>query len=164
VAELDATVSGEDANTYLTLDEADALMDLHEAADDWDALEESSKARILATGTKVIDRYKNWLPPKVEGQALTFPTIRSNGIPQLVKHALVEYAAYKATADIDHLKKLQAEGVTNAATLGGTATMKADDSELPAGARKFLDIVWRQQNVPGVRTAPTNCRDEGHLF
>ncbi len=166
MAEINATVSDAAANSYLSQEDADQLMDLHEAADDWDALEEEAQKRILTNGTRIIDRYQNWGPALVTGQALVFPTKKdpAGAIPKEVKNALVEYAAMKAVADIDHLKKLQAEGVTNATVLGQGATFKADDSELPAGARKELDGLWTKYSAARVSVNPPCHRIPGNLF
>ncbi len=157
MAEIVADVSGVDSNSYVSLEDMDALMDESEAADDWDGLAEEQRKRILTGGTRKIDRYKNWPAPAVAAQRLTFPTVNDNpttAIPRAVQNALYAYCEFMARADMDHLKALQAEGVTQANVLGQSATFKADDSELPAGARKELDGQYRRYNGPRVSQLP----------
>jgi hypothetical protein len=154
--EINATAQDPAANSYLTLEEADQGMDSFLHAQEWQELEEATRERLLIRGSALIDQYQAW-PPKFDvDQSMAFPTsIETDGVlPAEAKKALLEYCDMMAAGDIDHLKRLQAEGVTNASMLGQNATMDKDLSGLPAGARKELEKLWTKYNAPRVMKTP----------
>jgi hypothetical protein len=61
---IDATISGASSNSYLTRDEADSLMDGYPQLDAWDSLDVEAQERILIVGTRLIDAYTAWGPPR----------------------------------------------------------------------------------------------------
>lgn len=139
--ELVATPGAADANSYLTLDEADELMETYPHFDQWDELEESEQKALLIRGTRTIDRYRPWGAPQADGQKLKFPRSGDavDEIPDGVKIALMEFIDYILDGTLEPLKKLQSEGVTSASILGQNSGFKEDPSLLPAGARAELD-------------------------
>jgi len=166
-----ATVADPEANSYLEFEDANDKMDSYLHAEEWASIDESQRMRILITGTRLIDQYQAWGPKSDLTQALSFPTRKdfdadgNPAIPAEVKRALLEYCDYMAAGDLDHLKKLQAEGVTNSSMLGQNATFGADKSQLPAATRKELDKVWLRHNSPTVvLQSPYETPDCGSIF
>lgn len=148
--ELNAVPCDPEANSYLTLEEADAMMAGYLSADAWDALQSESgegtgadvKRRLLATATRLVDRYRPLPPKQKTDQALAFPTSKDpqEQIPRAPKVAACEWIdAYLQSPDFLALKRLQAEGVTNLSQLGQSSSFKEDASMLPGGARRELD-------------------------
>jgi len=143
--ELDATVSGTSANSYLTVQEADDAMDAYFSVDRWEDLDQDKKAQLLMVGTRLIDSYSTWSDPAVAGQALAFPRSLDGPkggpftIRREVKRALLAFIDYFLEDQVVGLKRLQAEGVTSASILGQNASFDADVSELPGAARRELD-------------------------
>lgn len=162
---LDATISGEDANSYLTLEEANERMNEFESFDAWDELDEDDQARMLIRGTRLIDAYCSAGTAFSETQRLSFPrAIDETGeIPDAVKVALLEYVDFRLRDDdgsMNALKDLQAEGVTSQSMLGQSTQMDKDGSQLPAGARKQLDKITM---IPGAGVR-NRRRGDGKLF
>lgn len=148
--ELNATPCDPEANSYLTMEEADAIMGGFLTADRWDALQsEESEAtgttvreRLLTTAARLVDRYRPLPPRQQAAQALAWPTSKDTAeeIPRAVKVAVAEWIdAYLQGPDFMALKRLQAEGVTNLSQLGQSSSFKEDVSMLPGGARRELD-------------------------
>lgn len=171
---LDATVSGPNANSYLTTDEADELFegfDL-EIMDKWDSLEEDASCQLLIQATRRIDQYKGWGPKKDVAQRLAFPrlTDKEGVIPEPVRLAVMEYVVYKLEGALEPLKRLQAEGVTSSSVLGLNASFNVDPSELPSGCRRELDKLWRAhlpkaafpRKINGI--APSGYHDPESIF
>ena len=150
---LDATVSGIASNSYLTFDEADALLESipGELMDKWDDLinEETGtkdqQCQILLEAARLIDQYQPWGPPAVDAQRLRFPRITDDftKIPLGVQNAVVEFIKHTLDGDMADIKKLQKEGVTNVSILGQTSSFEVEKSELPAGSRRELDLLVR---------------------
>ncbi len=150
---LDATVAGPSANSYLTFDEADALLESipGELMDKWDALvnEETGlkdqQCQILLEAARLIDQYQPWGPPSLDTQRLKFPRITDDVtvISLQVKNAVVEFIKHVLDGDMADLKKLQKESVTSASILGLSSSFEAEKSELPAGSRRELDLLVR---------------------
>ena len=148
--EIVATAGDPAANSYLSLEEADQQMDGFPNAKRWQSLDKATKERALLEGTRKVDRYKGWLPA-TSTQRLAFPNARDpegGGIPMEVINALLEFLDWKTSGEMESLKRLQAEGVTNRSLMGQSSTFKADDSQLPAGARKELDRLWHLYSSP----------------
>ena len=164
--DLDATVSGTAANSYVTLAEAAELMEAYEQIDAWDELDETEQARLLFRWTRLIDAYKSWGIRSVAGQALAFPRKRDGGLlPRDIKLALMECVDFELEGSGSGLKRQQAEGVTSTSILGKSMTFAADSSRLPAGARVPLDELYLSGQEPIVlnrreRRHPRRCRDE----
>lgn len=159
--DIDATVSGPTANSYLTLEEADERMIefVHHAK--WDELKKGNADRevLLIRAARMIDRYKAWPPRPVEGQARAFPTTkdRPGVIPEQVKTAVLEIIDHLLDGSLVPLKRLQAEGVTSMSILGQSvnvsdfATSPMDRTQIPAPARLELDRLWASYQTPIVQ-------------
>lgn len=167
---LDATVSGTDSNSYLTVEDANELLKgfSPKIVDRWDALTdeegngEVAQEQLLIEGTRLIDQYRLWGPrfKEAEAQRLSFPRVTDaeGVIAEPVRLALAEYVVYKLDGEIEPLKRLQAEGVTNTSILGQSIAMTEDKSRLPAGTRNELDRLWNShwpkgteiRKIPGV--------------
>lgn len=147
--DINATPSDPAANSYLTIAEADELIDGFEHGDKWDDLDEDAKARLLVEATRKVDQYGGlkggWGPTKVSSQRLAFPRRpdTAGAIPEAVKLAVCEYLNFKLEGSLVALKKLQEEGVTSATILGQSQSFGADLSGLPAGARRQLDALLK---------------------
>jgi len=164
--DLDATVSGVAANSYIDLYEAGDLMEAFEQIDAWDELDQEEQERLLYRGTRLLDAYKSWGLRAIAGQALAFPRKRDGGlVPRDVKLALMECVDFELEGSGSGLKRQQAEGVTSVSVLGKSMTFAADSSRLPAGARVLLDELYLSGQEPIVlnrreRRHPRRCKDE----
>ncbi len=80
---IDATVAGESANSYLTLDEADAVFEtVPTFSTTWAALTSEQKAALLIEAARVVDRRWPLLgQPATAGQARAFPRLADGGVP-----------------------------------------------------------------------------------
>lgn len=68
-----ATKGAADSNSYATVEEADAYLDTCYGADEWAALGEDDKARLLILATRYIDRLTTAFSSVDPTQALNFP-------------------------------------------------------------------------------------------
>lgn len=106
---VDATPSGASANSYVTVAEADAYVDVHvlspTSRDSWSALEVDDKARLVIQATRQLDWYFEWEGIKtIFNQPLDWP--RSNvyrdyldyvdpeTIPSEIQEATIELALW----------------------------------------------------------------------
>ena len=148
--DLNAVPCDPEANSYLTMEEANQIMDGYLSGERWDALQaeegeatgETVRIRLLRTATRLVDRYRPLPPKQTTEQSLAFPTSKDTAeeIPRAVKIAVCEWVdAYLQGADFMAFKRLQAEGVTSMSQLGQSSSFKEDASMLPAGARRELD-------------------------
>lgn len=145
-----ATPAAADANSYLTLEEADEIMDAMPHLDEWGGLDDDEQARILIRGTRLIDGYKPWGVKYSADQALRFPRkIDGGNLTQELKLALAEFADAVAADEVMRLKTMQAEGVVSTSVLGQSLGMDGrDESRLPAGTRVLLDRLYEAATVP----------------
>lgn len=158
--DIDATVSGPTANSYLTLEEADERMNEFPMVDKWESLKDADDRKVLLIrAARMIDRYKPWPPRVADGQARAFPTSkdRAGAIPDQVKTAVLEIVDHLLDGSLTPLKRLQAEGVTSMSILGQSvnvsdfATSPMDRSQIPAAARLELDRLWDSYQTPIVQ-------------
>jgi len=157
-----ATPNDVAANSYLTIAEADALSLEFLNGEKWDDLEEEDQARLLLTGTRLIDRYPpgGWGTREEPDQRLVFPRVidEKGVIPEGVKLALMEYVDFRLAGDLTALKKLQGEGVTSTSILGQSSSFEKDETNLPAGARQELDRILEGS----ITTTTRNIDEEPH--
>jgi hypothetical protein len=110
--ELDTTVSGEVANSYVSVDEADAYFTSHFSqakSSAWAGITEEQKVTALRVACSVIETlpfHDSAAGPHVWNQALSFPrdadyvvAEQDYIVPQVVKDAQCEQAVYLLTAD-----------------------------------------------------------------
>jgi hypothetical protein len=148
-----ATPSDPAANSYCTIERMDELMKGVSAkiAERWNALEAEDEARILLEGSRLIDQFKLWGPPKVKTQGLAFPRVidAAATVPAGVERALLEYAKHVVDGKMLGVKALQKEGVTSQSILSQSATFDREMSELPAGSRRELLKIARSNWTSG---------------
>jgi len=88
---LDATFGGSTANSYITIEEADAYFEDRLHSENW--TDYTDKGQALVTATKMLERYVSWnAQPQTSIQALMWPDLFSNSIPVPVKEAVCELA------------------------------------------------------------------------
>lgn len=75
---IDATKYGNEANSYLEVDEADEMIDLIYGSEDWSTLSEDDKIRLLVTATDQIDSIVKSNYKVMLTQALNFPMLIEN--------------------------------------------------------------------------------------
>lgn len=145
---IDSEVSGLGANSYLSIAEADEMIQAFppKIEDKWNELDEGDDAQLLIEASRMVDGYRGengdnagWAPPKVSGQALAFPRVCDDGIPAEVKTAVMEYVAYRLDGRKVQIKEAQEEGVTSAGIMGQSMALGTDKSGMPAGARRQLN-------------------------
>lgn len=116
-----ATVGSASANSYLTVADADTLLNLRLGVDLWTAASTDDKGRALIMATRDIDsnRFRGW---KIDSaQALEFPrteqTVASTSIPPEVLNACAEQALWiiqhSSTGGRSERQQLASQGVSS---------------------------------------------------
>lgn len=137
-----ATAGAADANSYSTLDAADAYFADGLDADRWDAFSDEQRARALISATRAIDSTRLRGDPSSTSQALHFPQAddeNSDAIPAAVQAATCEQALWlleqRETPELLNRRALQHQGVTQVAmdgiseTYGGRAGALCPEAE-----------------------------------
>lgn len=150
--ELNAIPGDPEANSYMTLAEADARMDGYLSAELWDALKSEGgeatgktiRERLLMTAARLVDRYRPTPPKWISTQRLMWPTEKDNPagtIPDAIKDSVCEWieAYLQGGPRFQALKRFQAEGITSMSQLGQSSSFEKDLSMLPGGARLLID-------------------------
>ena len=100
-ATIDATIKGANANSYVTLAEADAYFETVPSSTQWDNKQDDKKNRALISATRWIDSFVYYGDRCDDGQALKFPRnnyqvdgveLSCDLIPQNIKYAQFELA------------------------------------------------------------------------
>ena len=100
-ATIDATISGANANSYVTLAEADAYFETVPSSTQWDNKQDDKKNRALIAATRWIDSFMYFGDRCDQGQALKFPRnnyqvddveLSCTVIPNNIKYAQYELA------------------------------------------------------------------------
>lgn len=109
---IDATVGGENSNSYCTLAEADAYHESRLFTDTWDDAEDDTKNRALVMATRLLDSHVVWGGYAANSgvQALQWPrggmydafdeAISKDEIPRTLKDATAEFARLLIDADL----------------------------------------------------------------
>ena len=107
---IDATISGTDSNSYVTLDEANAYFSTRLHSDTWNSASDADKEAALITSTNIIDWYYNYKGAKtVSTQNLQWPrsgvvvgntTYDSTDLPKEVRWAVYELALVVLDEDV----------------------------------------------------------------
>lgn len=145
---LDATVGGVDANSYVTLDFANAYFADRTHAEAWDSVVD--KESVLVTATSVIDWYVSWKGTRVSGtQALDWPRsgvydkvgvlYEETVIPADVKIAVVEYALTSLTGE-DRTSDGALAGLTE--VRAGSLMLKTDDGVYDNTPDTIPEKIW----------------------
>ncbi len=133
---LNATLGDSDANSYVTLVEADAYFEDRMHASAWEALTDEVKSNLLVTSSQMLDWYINWKGTKTTTtQSMDWPredAIRPSGVeieddvlPPEVKTAVYEQALVSIEAD-----RMEDD------PLAGIGQLKAGSLMIKAGAEK----------------------------
>jgi len=115
---IEANPTSINANSYATIEEADAYMDDLFEDGGWSTLDEDSKTRLLLSATKMIDKFKIVFEKKNTLRLLKFPVKNENdelidGMKE-AKEATILQAAYSfAYANqIEYAQKAAITGIT----------------------------------------------------
>ena len=126
------------ANTYVSLADADTYFESHVYSSGWDATADASKNIALAMATRLLDAYFVFEGKKIgDTQALEFPRfdikdrsgflIQSTTIPQALKDATGEYAQFMIASD----RTADASGKGFKLLSAGSLTMQPDTNDKP---------------------------------
>ena len=130
-ATIDATIKGANANSYVTLAEADAYFETVPSSTQWDNKQDDKKNRALISATRWIDSFVYYGDRCDDGQALKFPRnnyqvdgveLSCDLIPQNIKYAQYELARALAN-DTDAI-------TGNTGTAGVPSEVKIGDLEV----------------------------------
>jgi len=157
---LDATVGGEDSNSYVTVSEADTYFENRTHASAWEQLE--NKESYLITASKQLDWYISWKGTKqYDEQAMDWPrsdALSSSGveypedeIPNCVKEATFEMAL--SSLDIDRTADQDLDGL---AEVRAASLMIKTDSSLRS--KKFETIPDKIRRILADVTANSGIR------
>ena len=124
---LDATRKGENANSYITIEDANDLLAVDYGCEEWSTFEESEKVALLITATEQIDslRLQAGLNPSSAQQNLKFPLAGFTDKDwQKIKKACSKQAFFiwlshgtRQEAIIDSIQSLTTEGLTGTSGL-----------------------------------------------
>ena len=135
-ATIDATIKGANANSYVTLAEADAYFETVPSSTQWDNKQDDKKNRALIAATRWIDSLVFYGDRCDQGQALKFPRnnyevddveLSCTVIPNNIKYAQYELARALAN-DTDAI-------TGNTGTAGVPAEVKIGDLEVKYNER-----------------------------
>ena len=145
---IDATISGTDSNSYVTLDEANAYFSTRLHSDIWNSASDADKEAALITSTNIIDWYYNYKGAKtVSTQNLQWPragvvvgsmTYDSADLPKEVRWAVYELALRVLEEDVlvddalAGLRKVQA----------GPLLVQTADNGRPPATGQLPDAVY----------------------
>lgn len=126
------------ANTYISLADADTYFESHVYSTGWDAATDANKNIALAMATRLLDAYCIFEGRKIgDSQALEFPRfdikdrsgflIVSTTIPQALKDATAEFAQFMIASD----RTADASGKGFKLLKAGSLTMQPDTGDKP---------------------------------
>lgn len=114
---IDATAGGENANSYITLADADAYFANLLNGADWAAFTSDKRERALISATLVIERLQLRGDAATTTQALTFPRATDYAIPVTIQNAQCMQALWmlqqQAEPELLDRAALRAQGVTS---------------------------------------------------
>lgn len=125
---LNATLGATDANSYVTLEEADAYFEDRMHASSWEALDDEVKTSMLVTASQMLDWYSKWKGVKATAeQSMQWPrtdAIRPDGteidddaLPPEVPKAVYEQAFSSIDSDPTSVDPLAGIGQLKAGSL-----------------------------------------------
>ena len=153
-ATINATVKGENANSYVTLTEANAYFETVPDSTTWDNKTVDQKNRSLIAATRWIDSFVYYGDRCDDGQALKFPRnnyqvdgveLSCSKIPNNIKYAQYELARALAN-DTDAITGTTGkEGNISEAKLGDLAVKFSTSSQGIGSINNILDVYpWLQ--------------------
>ena len=153
-ATINATVKGENANSYVTLTEANSYFETVPDSTTWDNKTDDQKNRSLIEATRWIDSFVYYGDRCDDGQALKFPRnnyqvdgveLACSKIPNNIKYAQYELARALAN-DTDAITGTTGkEGNISEAKLGDLAVKFSTSSQGVGSINNILDVYpWLQ--------------------
>ena len=153
-ATINATVKGENANSYVTLTEANSYFETVPDSTTWDNKTDDQKNRSLIAATRWIDSFVYYGDRCDDGQALKFPRnnyqvdgveLACSKIPNNIKYAQYELARALAN-DTDAITGTTGkEGNISEAKLGDLAVKFSTASQGTGSVNNILDVyTWLQ--------------------
>ena len=153
-ATINATVKGENANSYVTLTEANSYFETVPDSTTWDNKTDDQKNRSLIAATRWIDSFVYYGDRCDDGQALKFPRnnyqvdgveLACSKIPNNIKYAQYELARALAN-DTDAITGTTGkEGNISEAKLGDLAVKFNTASQGTGSVNNILDVYpWLQ--------------------
>jgi len=153
-ATINATVKGENANSYVTLTEANSYFETVPDSTTWDNKTVDQKNRSLIAATRWIDSFVYYGDRCDDGQALKFPRnnyqvdgveLACSKIPNNIKYAQYELARALAN-DTDAITGTTGkEGNISEAKLGDLAVKFSTSSQGVGSVNNILDVYpWLQ--------------------
>ena len=153
-ATINATVKGENANSYVTLTEANSYFETVPDSTTWDDKTVDQKNRALIAATRWIDSFVYYGDRCDDGQALKFPRnnyqvdgveLACSKIPNNIKYAQYELARALAN-DTDAITGTTGkEGNISEAKLGDLAVKFSTSSQGVGSINNILDVYpWLQ--------------------
>jgi len=145
-----ATIGAADANSYVTVEEAEAYFADRLHADGWIALEAEDKSKILVTASRQLDWYAKWKGyVATDIQSMSWPrvsvvkpdesTVPSDIIPNAVKAAVYELAL--SSIDTDRTSDSDMAGL--AEIKAGSVMLKADDGLYNTKPKAVPLKIWK---------------------
>ena len=153
-ATINATVKGENANSYVTLTEANSYFETVPDSTTWDNKTDDQKNRSLIAATRWIDSFVYYGDRCDDGQALKFPRnnyqvdgveLACSKIPNNIKYAQYELARALSN-DTDAITGTTGkEGNISEAKLGDLAVKFSTSSQGVGSINNILDVYpWLQ--------------------
>lgn len=148
---LNATLGASDANSYVTLAEADTYFEDRMHSSTWSALDDATKSSLLISSSLMLDWYVTWKGDKTtETQSMQWPrenAIRPDGteidddvLPPEVAIATYELAFVNISADRTEDSALAGLEQVKA----GSLMVKADNGDVDSTAKKTIpEKVWK---------------------
>ena len=159
----DSTVGGPNANSYVSVADADAYIALRLNSSEWTAADTATKQAALVTATSMLDEMFAWRgEPATTTQALHWPAtdatdcaggeINDATIPAAVKNATCEQALYLLKFDATQTPTAIMQGLKSASV--GSISSEFDSAMIPAKAQSRVTSILRcygtpQENVDG---------------
>lgn len=144
-------------SSYISVQEADQLLQFHDNAELWNSLSEEEKEYRLRKATREIDKLKNILVGlKPTGQELEFPRVGQTEVPFPIKEATAEIAIHSVKsknnnkhieAQRNGIQSVNIEGLSFTYTGAGA---KANVETIPPEAWELLrDFIESSGNFGG---------------
>ena len=157
-ATIDATIKGANANSYVTLAEADAYFETVPSSTQWDNKQDDKKNRALISATRWIDSFVFYGDRCDNGQALKFPRnnykvddveLACTTIPNNIKYAQYELARLLAN-DTDAMTGVSGtEGNISEVKLGDIQVKYNSQSQGVGTTNNVLDKYPQLQSYLG---------------